>query len=94
MWSSSRRNKKINKVFRTALDLTINTTKEILVNAQEKGFLSISLENIESIAISLVSKVDGLGLLLEQYPQLIENENIWKMDKKIWLSVLENNIED
>ncbi len=94
MWFTSRRNKKINKVFRTALDNTINTTKEILVNAQEKSFLSISLENIESIAISLISKVDGLGLLLEQYPQLIENENIWKMDKKIWLSVLENNIED
>ena len=94
MWSASRRNKKIKKVFRTALDNTINATKEILVNAQEKGFLSISLGNIESIALSLVSKADGLGLLLEQYPQLIENENLWKMDKKMWLSILENRIED
>ena len=94
MWSASRRNKKIKKVFRTALDNTINATKEILVNAQEKGFLSISLGNIESIAISLVSKADGLGLLLEQYPQLIENENLWKMDKKMWLSILEDKVED
>jgi AcrR family transcriptional regulator len=94
MWSASRRNKKIKKVFRTALDNTINATKVILINAQEKGLLSIGLENIESIAISLVSKADGLGLLLEQYPQLIENENLWKNDKKMWMSVLENQIED
>ena len=94
MWSASRRNKKIKKVFRTALDNTINATKEILGNAQQKGFLSIGLEDIESIAISLVSKADGLGLLLEQYPQLIENENLWKRDKKMWLSALENKITD
>ena len=94
MWSASRRNKKIKKVFRTALDNTINATKVVLINAQEKGLLSIGLENIESIAISLVSKADGLGLLLEQYPQLIENENLWKRDKKMWMSVLENQIED
>ena len=94
MWSASRRNKKIKKVFRTALDNTINATKVVLINAQEKGLLSIGLENIESIAISLVSKADGLGLLLEQYPQLIENENLWKSDKKMWMSVLENQIED
>ena len=94
MWSASRRNKKIKKVFRTALDNTINATKIVLINAQEKGLLSIGLENIESIAISLVSKADGLGLLLEQYPQLIENENLWKSDKKMWISVLENQIED
>jgi len=94
MWSASRRNKKIKKVFRTALDNTINATKEILGNAQAKGFLSIGLEDIESIAISLVSKADGLGLLLEQYPQLIDNENLWKRDKKMWLSALENKIAD
>lgn len=94
MWSASRRNKKIKKVFRTALDNTINATKIVLINAQEKGLLSIGLENIESIAISLVSKADGLGLILEQYPQLIENENLWKSDKKMWMSVLENQIED
>ena len=94
MWSASRRNKKIKKVFRTALDNTINATKEILGNAQAKGFLSIGLEDIESIAISLVSKADGLGLLLEQYPQLIENENLWKRDKKMWLSALENKNTD
>ena len=94
MWSASRRNKKIKKVFRTALDNTINATKEILGNAQAKGFLSIGLEDIEGIAISLVSKADGLGLLLEQYPQLIENENLWKRDKKMWLSALENKIAD
>ncbi|HKO65058.1 MAG TPA: TetR/AcrR family transcriptional regulator [Candidatus Nitrosocosmicus sp.] len=94
MWSASRRNKKIKKVFRTALDNTINATKEILGNAQAKGFLSIGLEDIESIAISLVSKADGLGLLLEQYPQLIENEDLWKRDKKMWLSALENKIAD
>ena len=94
LWSASRRNKKIKKVFRTALDNTINATKEILGNAQAKGFLSIGLEDIESIAISLVSKADGLGLLLEQYPQLIENENLWKRDKKMWLSALENKIAD
>ena len=94
MWSASRRNKKIKKVFRTALDNTINATKVVLINAQEKGLLSIGLENIESIAISLVSKADGLGLILEQYPQLIENENLWKSDKKMWMSVLEDQIED
>ncbi len=94
MWSASRRNKKIKKVFRTALDNTINATKVVLINAQEKGLLSIGLENIDDIAISLVSKADGLGLLLEQYPQLIENENLWKSDKKMWMSVLENQIED
>ena len=94
MWSASRSNKKIKKVFRTALDNTINATKVVLINAQEKGLLSIGLENIESIAISLVSKADGLGLILEQYPQLIENENLWKSDKKMWMSVLENQIED
>ena len=94
MWSASRRNKKIKKVFITALDNTINATKIVLINAQEKGLLSIGLENIESIAISLVSKADGLGLILEQYPQLIENENLWKSDKKMWMSVLENQIED
>src|ERR1044072_2706025 len=94
MWSASRRNKKIKKVFRTALDNTINATKEILGNAQAKGFLSIGLEDIESIAISLVSKADGLGLLLEQYPQLIDNENLWKRDNKMWLSALENKIAD
>jgi AcrR family transcriptional regulator len=94
MWSASRRNKKIKKTFRTALDNTINATKEILGNAREKGFLSIGLEDVDSIAMSLVSKADGLGLLLEQYPHLIENENIWKSDKKMWLSVLENKTED
>ena len=94
MWSASRRNKKIKKVFRTALDNTINATKVVLINAQEKGLLSIGLENIDDIAISLVSKADGLGLLLEQYPQLIENENLWKRDKKMWMSVLEDQIED
>jgi AcrR family transcriptional regulator len=93
MWSASRRNKKIKKVFRTALDNTINATKVVLTNAQEKGLLSIGLEDIDDIAISLVSKADGLGLLLEQYPQLIENENLWKRDKKMWISVLENHIE-
>lgn len=93
MWSASRRNKKIKKVFKTALDNTINATKVVLINAQEKGLLSIGLENIDDIAISLVSKADGLGLLLEQYPQLIENENLWKRDKKMWISVLENHIE-
>lgn len=94
MWSASRRNKKIKKVFKTALDNTINATKVVLINAQEKGLLSIGLENIDDIAISLVSKADGLGLLLEQYPQLIENENLWKRDKKMWMSVLEDQIED
>lgn len=94
MWSASRRNKKIKKVFKTALDNTINATKVVLINAQEKGLLSIGLENIDDIAISLVSKADGLGLILEQYPQLIENENLWKRDKKMWMSVLEDQIED
>jgi AcrR family transcriptional regulator len=94
MWSASRRNKKINKVFKTSLDNTIYTTKAVLVNAQKKGSISIGLEDVENIAISLVSKADGLGLLLVQYPELIENENIWKMDKKMWLSVLENRIKE
>lgn len=94
MWSASRRNKKINKVFKTSLDNTINTTKAVLVNAQKKGSISIGLGDVESIAISLVSKADGLGLLLVQYPELIENENIWKIDKKMWLSVLENRIKE
>lgn len=90
MWSASRRNKKIMKEFKTALDRTINATKEILVNAQKRGVISINIENLESVAISLVSKADGLGLLLEQYPYLAENEIIWKIDKKMWLSVLGN----
>jgi len=94
MWSASRRNKKIKKVFKTALDNTINTTKAVLINAQERGLISVGSEDVESIAISLVSKADGLGLLIVQYPELIENENIWKMDKKMWLSVLETRIKD
>ncbi len=94
MWSASRRNKKINKVFKTSLDNTINTTKAVLVNAQKNGSISIGLGDVENIAISLVSKADGLGLLLVQYPELNENENIWKMDKKMWLSVLENRIKE
>lgn len=94
MWSASRRNKKIKRVFKTALDNTINATKEILINSQERGCLSIGLEDIESISISLVSKADGLGLMLIQYPQLVENENNWKMAKKMCLSVLDNRLED
>jgi hypothetical protein len=90
MWSASRRNKKIMKEFKTALDSTINATKEILINAQKRGAILIDLEKAESVAISLVSKADGLGLLLEQYPYLSENEIIWKVEKKVWLSVLEN----
>lgn len=94
MWSASRRNKKIMKEFKTALDSTINATKEILVNAQKRGVISFDIENVESVAASLVSKADGLGLLLEQYPYLSENETIWKVDKKMWLSVLKNNLKD
>lgn len=94
MWSASRRNKKIMKEFKTALDSTINATKEILINAQKRGVISIDLEKAESVAISLVSKADGLGLLLEQYPYLSENETIWKVEKKMWLSVLENYSKD
>jgi AcrR family transcriptional regulator len=94
MWSASRRNKKIKKVFKTALDNTINTTKMVLVNSQKSGFISIPPEDIDSIAISLVSKADGLGLLLVQYPELVENESIWKIDKKMWIAVLENIIEN
>lgn len=94
MWSASRRNKKIMKEFKTALDSTINATKEILVNAQKRGVISFDIENVESVAASLVSKADGLGLLLEQYPHLSENETIWKVDMKMWLSVLKNNLKD
>lgn len=94
MWSASRRNKKIMKEFKTTLDSTINATKEILINAQKRGVISIDLEKAESVAISLVSKADGLGLLLEQYPYLSENETIWKVEKKMWLSVLENYSKD
>jgi AcrR family transcriptional regulator len=94
MWSASRRNKKIMKEFKTALDSTINATKEILINAQKRGAILIDLEKAESVAISLVSKADGLGLLLEQYPYLSENEIIWKVEKKVWLSVLENYSKD
>jgi AcrR family transcriptional regulator len=89
MWSASRRNKKIMKEFKTALDSTIDATKEILVNAQKRGAIAIDIENVESVAASLVSKADGLGLLLEQYSHFAENETIWKVDKKMWLSVLE-----
>ncbi|WP_148685784.1 TetR/AcrR family transcriptional regulator [Candidatus Nitrosocosmicus hydrocola] len=93
MWSASRRNKKIKKVFKTALDNTINTTKAVLANAQENGLISVGPEDVDSIAISLVSKADGLGLLIVQYPEIIGNENIWKMEKKMWLSILQNGIE-
>lgn len=94
MWSASRRNKKIKKVFKTALDNTINTTKSILINAQEKGLITVRVEDVESIAVSLVSKADGLGLLLVQYPELFENENMWKIDMKMWLSVLQDRTKD
>ncbi len=94
MWSASRRNKKIKKVFKTALDNTINTTKSILINAQEKGLITVGVEDVESIAVSLVSKADGLGLLLVQYPELFENENMWKIDMKMWLSVLQDRTKD
>jgi AcrR family transcriptional regulator len=94
MWSASRRNKKIKSVFKTALHNTINTTRDVLLNAQERGWISVGPQDIESIAISLVSKADGLGLLIVQYPELIGNEKIWKMDEKMWLSVLENRVKD
>ncbi len=94
MWSASRRNKKIKKVFKTALDNTINTTKSVLINAQEKGLITVGVEDVESIAVSLVSKADGLGLLLVQYPELFENENMWKIDMKMWLSVLQDRTKD
>jgi AcrR family transcriptional regulator len=94
MWSASRRNKKIKKVFKTALDNTINTTKSVLINAQEKGLITVRVEDVESIAVSLVSKADGLGLLLVQYPELFENENMWKIDMKMWLSVLQDRTKD
>ncbi len=94
MWSASRRNKKIKKVFKTALDNTINTTKSILINAQEKGLITVGVEDVESIAVSLVSKADGLGLLLVQYPELFENENMWKIDMKMWLAVLQDRTKD
>ncbi|MGD9672342.1 MAG: TetR/AcrR family transcriptional regulator [Candidatus Nitrosocosmicus sp.] len=94
MWSASRRNKKIKKVFKTALDNTINTTKSVLINAQEKGLITVRVEDVESIAVSLVSKADGLGLLLVQYPELFENENMWKIDMKMWLAVLQDRTKD
>lgn len=94
MWSASRRNKKIKKVFKTALDNTINTTKSVLINAQEKGLITVGVEDVESIAVSLVSKADGLGLLLVQYPELFENENMWKIDMKMWLAVLQDRTKD
>ena len=94
MWSASRRKKKIKKVFKTALDNTINTTKSVLINAQEKGLITVRVEDVESIAVSLVSKADGLGLLLVQYPELFENENMWKIDMKMWLSVLQDRTKD
>jgi len=93
MWSASRRNKKIKKVFKTALDNTINTTKTVLAKAQESGLISVGSEDVDSIAISLVSKADGLGLLIVQYPEIIGNENIWKLEKKSWLSILQNRTE-
>ena len=82
-----RRTKKIIKEFKRALDSTINATKEILVNAQKRDVIYISIDNIEGVAVFLVSKANGLGLLLEQYPYLVENEIICKKDKKICLSV-------
>lgn len=81
-------------MFKTALDNTINTTKSVLINAQEKGLITVRVEDVESIAVSLVSKADGLGLLLVQYPELFENENMWKIDMKMWLSVLQDRTKD
>lgn len=55
---------KRSKEFKTVLDNTINATKEILVNAQKGGAISFDIENIESVATSLVSKADGLDCYL------------------------------
>jgi AcrR family transcriptional regulator len=82
MWVSSRRSRKIEKVFREGLEEAINRMIKMFELARMAGILNISPDEPEGIVRLILAMYHGLAIQLLTNPDKINDKKIWIPVKK------------
>jgi AcrR family transcriptional regulator len=88
MWVSSRRSKKIDKVFSEGLAETINRLKTLLDLAASTGVIKIDKAETEAVVRILLAMYHGLAIQLLTQPEKIKDKKLWVPIRKILLSTM------
>ena len=88
MWVSSRRSKKIDKVFSDGLAETINRLKMLLDLAASTGVIKIDKTETEAVVRILLAMYHGLAIQLLTQPEKIKDKKLWIPIRKILLSTM------
>jgi AcrR family transcriptional regulator len=88
MWVSSRRSKRIEKVFSDGLAETINRLKTLLDLAASTGVIKIDRNDTEAVVRILLAMYHGLAIQLLTQPEKIKEKKLWTPIRKILLSTM------
>lgn len=86
-WCSSRRSKKIKKVFSEGIDKAIGLIKDLLDLAGSAGIIKTKATESEGIVRVLLAMYHGIAMQLIDHPEKIDDEGIWMPIRKMLLSV-------
>jgi AcrR family transcriptional regulator len=88
MWVSSRRSKRIEKVFSDGLAETISRLKTLLDLAAATGVIKIDRNDTEAVVRILLAMYHGLAIQLLTQPEKIKDKKLWIPIRKILLSTM------
>ena len=88
MWVSSRRSKKIEKVFFDGLTETISRLKKLLDFAASMGVIKVNNTETEAVVRLLLAAYNGLAIQLLTDPEKIKDKRLWTPIRRILLSIL------
>jgi AcrR family transcriptional regulator len=88
MWVSSRRSKRIERVFSDGLEETINRLKTLLDLAASTGVIKIGRSDTEAVVRILLAMYHGLAIQLLTQPEKVKDKKLWTPIRKILLSTM------
>ncbi|WP_415280880.1 TetR/AcrR family transcriptional regulator [Candidatus Nitrososphaera sp. FF02] len=88
MWVSSRRSKKINKVFADGLNEAIARLKKLFEFASAIGVLKLNPEEAEGFVRMLLAIYHGMAIQLLSSPERIDDDRIWLPIRRMLLLAL------
>lgn len=88
MWVSSRRSRKINKVFADGLNEAIARLKKLFEFASAMGIVKLAPEEAEGFVRMLLAVYHGMAIQLLSSPERIDDERIWLPIRRMLLLAL------
>ena len=89
MWVSSRRSRKINKVFADGLNEAISRLKKLFEFASAMGIVKLNQGEAEGFVRMLLAVYHGMAIQLLSSPERIDDDRIWLPIRRMLLLALQ-----